>query len=93
MPAKIEEATTSKKVSSEAKELTPKLRAARGVTVPTDIMPVPTLLHHVASNFLCSFRTSRTCQVPVLTSDLKKHDRACQMPVKYRVPAGGLSTD
>jgi hypothetical protein len=34
MPAKIEEATTSKKVSSETKELTPKLRAARGVTVP-----------------------------------------------------------
>jgi hypothetical protein len=45
MPAKIEEATTSKKVSSEAKELTPKLRVARGV-----IMPVPTLLHHAASN-------------------------------------------
>jgi hypothetical protein len=56
MPAKIEEATTSRKVSSEAKELTPKLRAARGVIAPTDIMPVPTLLHHAASDFLCSLR-------------------------------------
>jgi hypothetical protein len=36
----------------------PRMRAAIGVSTPTEIMPVPTLLKKVAINFRCSFRDS-----------------------------------
>src|SRR4051812_8319184 len=84
MLAKIEEATTSRKVLSEEKELTPKLKAARGATVSTDIIPVPTWLHHAPRNFVRSLRTSRTCQAPVLIGNFEMHDRTHHMPVITR---------
>src|SRR3954470_14516779 len=59
-PIRKENAIAKRMVSAGALEATPSMRAAAGVSTPTVMMPVPTLLHHVASYFRCSLRTSFT---------------------------------